>query len=117
MPYGVFPSSTSSSAPTPRPSSSSNGKRKLLDAAPIMDSRSAKRSKKADSELATSPAPSSGFDVLPPPSSFPVIVDDGQKPPLSYAQLIGTAILRSPNRRLTLNQIYTWISDTYSFYN
>ncbi|KAI6785766.1 meiosis-specific transcription factor mei4 [Emericellopsis cladophorae] len=117
MPYGVFPSSATSSAPTPRPSSSSNGKRKLLDAAPIMDSRPAKWSKKADSELATSPAPSSSFDVLPPPSSFPVIVDDGQKPPLSYAQLIGTAILRSPNRRLTLNQIYTWISDTYTFYN
>ncbi|KAI0593926.1 hypothetical protein F4775DRAFT_465967 [Biscogniauxia sp. FL1348] len=80
------------------------GKRALLEAAPIKDSRPAKRAR------ADEPA-------LPPPDSFPTIVDDGTKPGHSYAQLIGMAILRAPQRRLTLSQIYKWISDTYSFYN
>jgi hypothetical protein len=43
--------------------------------------------------------------------------DDGTKPSLSYAELIRAAILGAPNKRLTLAQIYKWISDTYSFYN
>lgn len=79
------------------------GKRVLMDAAPITDSRMLKKPK----------LDSSG---LPAHDSFPAIVDDGQKPGHSYAQLIGMAILRSPNRRLTLAQIYKWISDTYKFY-
>lgn len=54
--------------------------------------------------------------ALPDPSDLPVITDEGGKPPYSYAQLIGMAILRAPNRRLTLAQIYKWISDTFSFY-
>jgi len=86
-------------------------KRKLMDAAPIHESRPFKRTKLEDD----------GDDVfdmkeLPPPDSFPVLHDDGTKPPHSYAQLIGMSILRAPNRRLTLAQIYKWISDTYSFY-
>lgn len=89
-------------------------KRTLLEAAPIQDSRPLKRSKKegeqqleeAQDELA-----------LPAPDSFPPLHDDGSKPPHSYAQLIGMSILRAPARRLTLAQIYKWISDTYSFYN
>ena len=43
--------------------------------------------------------------------------DDGTKPSLNYAELIRAAILGAPNKRLTLAQIYKWISDTYSFYN
>ncbi|KAI1769153.1 forkhead box protein L2 [Hypoxylon sp. FL1150] len=78
-------------------------KRALLEAAPIQDSRPSKRTK-------IEPG-------LPPPDSFPIIHDDGTKPAHSYAQLIGMAILRSPHRRLTLSQIYKWISDNYSFYN
>lgn len=80
------------------------GKRALLEAAPIKDSRPAKKIKVEDAPL-------------PPHDSFPVIVDDGQKPNHSYAQLIGMAILRSPHRRLTLSQIYKWISDNYKYYN
>jgi forkhead transcription factor HCM1 len=79
------------------------GKRALLEAAPIKDARPAKRTKLDE-------------PTLPPHDSFPVIVDDGAKPGHSYAQLIGMAILRAPQRRLTLSQIYKWISDTYSFY-
>ncbi|QPH01964.1 hypothetical protein C2857_006168 [Epichloe festucae Fl1] len=81
-----------------------SGKRVLLDAAQIKDSRPAKKIKTEES-------------ALPPHDSFPRITDDGAKPPHSYAQLIGMAILRSPLRRLTLAQIYKWISDNYSFYN
>lgn len=54
---------------------------------------------------------------LPDPESMPIIVDNGAKPPYSYATLIGMAILRAPNRRLTLAHIYKWISDSFSFYN
>lgn len=53
---------------------------------------------------------------VPNPEDMPPIEDDGSKPPYSYAILIGMAILRAPNRRLTLAQIYKWISDTFSFY-
>lgn len=53
---------------------------------------------------------------LPRPEDLPTVTDDGQKPPHSYAELIGMAILRSQNRRLTLAQIYKWISDHFAFY-
>ncbi|RDA95819.1 hypothetical protein CP533_5069 [Ophiocordyceps camponoti-saundersi (nom. inval.)] len=80
-------------------------KRALMDSAPIKDSRPPKKPKTTDDA------------TLPPHDSFPPITDDGNKPPHSYAQLIGMAILRSPLRRLTLSQIYKWISDNYSFYS
>lgn len=51
-----------------------------------------------------------------PESQDMLFVDDGSKPPYSYAALIKMSILRSPGRRLTLAQIYKWISDTFSYY-
>jgi forkhead transcription factor HCM1 len=54
---------------------------------------------------------------LPEPEEMPAIEDDGKKPPLSYAMLIGQSILRAPNRRLTLNSIYKWISSSFKFYD
>lgn len=81
-----------------------NGKRVLMEAAPLRDARAPKKAKTNDGSL-------------PAHDSFPAIIDDGTKPAHSYAQLIGMAILRSPLRRLTLAQIYKWISDSYSFYN
>ena len=56
-------------------------------------------------------------EKLPAPGNMPTVVDNGAKPPYSYATLIGMAILRAPSRRLTLAQIYQWISDSFSFYN
>lgn len=38
------------------------------------------------------------------------------KPPQSYAQLIGMAILSSPEEKLTLSKIYDYIKDKYAFY-
>ncbi|KAL2188328.1 hypothetical protein L209DRAFT_725212 [Thermothelomyces heterothallicus CBS 203.75] len=79
-----------------------SGKRTLMEPAPIKEIRPAKK-QKVD-------------DPLPPPDSFPPIIDDGTKPNHSYATLIAMAIIRSPQRRLTLSQIYKWISDTFSYY-
>ena len=53
---------------------------------------------------------------IPEPQDMPHVEDDGTKPPYSYAALIGMSILRAPQRRLTLAQIYKWISDTFSYY-
>ncbi|KAH6636171.1 hypothetical protein F5144DRAFT_168688 [Chaetomium tenue] len=79
-----------------------SGKRVLMEAAPIKELRPAKKQKTDD--------------TLPPHDSFPPVIDDGTKPNHSYATLIAMAIVRSPQRRLTLSQIYKWISDTYSYY-
>ncbi|KAK8213617.1 transcription factor [Zalaria obscura] len=38
------------------------------------------------------------------------------KPPHSYAQLIGMAILSTPEQQMTLNNIYKWITANYAFY-
>lgn len=48
--------------------------------------------------------------------SLPTLVDDGSKPPYSYALLISMAIMRSKEKKLTLAQIYKWINDTFSWY-
>jgi forkhead transcription factor HCM1 len=80
-------------------------KRTLMDAAPLKD-RNAKKQKTDEVVI----------NELPEPDEMPPVEDDGQKPPYSYATLIGMAILRAPNRRLTLAQIYKWIQDSFSFY-
>ncbi|KAI4150424.1 MAG: hypothetical protein LQ340_004084 [Diploschistes diacapsis] len=53
---------------------------------------------------------------IPEPHDMPIVEDDGSKPPYSYASLIAMSILRAPSRRLTLAQIYKWITDTFSYY-
>ncbi|KAI9839032.1 MAG: hypothetical protein M1837_002286 [Sclerophora amabilis] len=80
-------------------------KRTLMDAAPIQD-RYPKKQKLEEA------APIH----VPEPADMPTIEDDGAKPPYSYATLIGMSILRASNRRLTLAQIYKWISDTFVYY-
>ncbi|KAI9796219.1 MAG: hypothetical protein M1835_004481 [Candelina submexicana] len=80
-------------------------KRTLLEAAPLKD-RQFKKPRIEEAET---------FQ-LPEPEDMPRVDDDGSKPPYSYATLIGMSILRAPNRRLTLAQIYKWISDTFAYY-
>ncbi|KAJ6021642.1 hypothetical protein N7540_007146 [Penicillium herquei] len=80
-------------------------KRTLMDAAPLKE-RPVKKQRREETP----------FHQLPEPHEMPPIEDDGTKPPYSYATLIGMSILRAPNRRLTLAQIYKWISDTFSYY-
>lgn len=53
---------------------------------------------------------------IPEPEDMPVVIDEGGKPPYSYSQLIGMAILRSSGRKMTLAHIYKWICDTFEFY-
>ncbi|KAH6684181.1 hypothetical protein B0J14DRAFT_466208 [Halenospora varia] len=89
--------------------------KRLMEAAPIHESRALKRSRMGDNQDGREKQEPN--DDLPHPDSFPALHDDGTKPSHSYAQLIGMSILRAPNRRLTLAQIYKWISDTYSFYS
>jgi hypothetical protein len=48
--------------------------------------------------------------TLPPGPYLP------QKPDLSYAALVGRAILSSPEHRLTLQEIYDWITIVYPHY-
>ncbi|KAH9827323.1 FORKHEAD protein [Teratosphaeria destructans] len=83
-------------------------KRTLTDAAPLKDrtNLNVKKQKLEKEEP---------FD-LPDPKEMPGVSDDGAKPRESYAELIGMAILRAPNRRLTLAQIYKWIADNFSYY-
>ncbi|KAF2766775.1 hypothetical protein EJ03DRAFT_168051 [Teratosphaeria nubilosa] len=83
-------------------------KRTFMDAAPLKDrtNMNVKKQKLGKEEP---------FD-LPDPKEMPAVGDDGAKPRESYAELIGMAILRAPNRRLTLAQIYKWIADNFSYY-
>ncbi|KAL7266722.1 Forkhead transcription factor [Rhizina undulata] len=81
--------------------------RSLMEAAPIREKRQVKEKK-----TGISSSPTKFLQSRDPPD----IVDDGKKPPYSYATLIGMAILRAPNRRLTLAQIYKWIGDTFLYY-
>lgn len=54
---------------------------------------------------------------LPDPSEMtPINFESDAKPPFSYASLIGMALLRAPNRQLTLSQIYHWISSHFRYY-
>ncbi|MCJ1337451.1 hypothetical protein MMC09_002733 [Bachmanniomyces sp. S44760] len=84
----------------------SNGKRDEVDvsAAPPSQSKRVRR----DENMS--------IIHIPEPQNMPRVEDDGTKPPYSYAALIGMSILRAPNRRLTLAQIYKWISDTFTHY-
>ncbi|KAI5310405.1 hypothetical protein KEM55_007494 [Ascosphaera atra] len=77
--------------------------------------RPSKRQKRDDTPSSASKS-ATPIKIPEPHEMPPIEPDDGSKPPYSYALLIGMAILRAPQRRLTLAQIYRWISDTFSYY-
>ncbi|KAI9845885.1 MAG: hypothetical protein M1838_001515 [Thelocarpon superellum] len=87
-------------------------KRALIEAAPLRDHAAAAHPHPHKKGKVDEPA----VVHVPEPEDMPPIEDDGLKPPYSYATLIGMSILRAPHRRLTLAQIYKWISDNFSYY-
>ncbi|XP_052003580.1 forkhead box protein J2 isoform X4 [Xyrauchen texanus] len=54
---------------------------------------------------------------IPPICTVSPASNSKGKPPHSYATLIAMAISSSPERKLSLNDIYTWISDRFPFYS
>lgn len=50
------------------------------------------------------------------PENVPPGPRSNEKPPCSYAALIGQAILASSRKRLALSQIYSWISTAYPYF-
>ncbi|ETN75892.1 hypothetical protein NECAME_03665 [Necator americanus] len=38
------------------------------------------------------------------------------RPPYTYASLIRQAIMESPECQLTLNEIYTWFTETFAYF-
>lgn len=56
------------------------------------------------------------IESLSDTSKASTLQDPNKKPPYSYAMLIGLAILQSSQARLTLSQIYHWISAHFPYY-
>ena len=104
-PAPVYHSDNLADFPDPSSGSKNSRKRTFSNDGSSQDHRSKK-------SRAEEPA----AEELPDPHFMPILEDDGRKPPYSYAVLIGMSILRAPDRRLTLAQIYKWISDTFSHY-
>ena len=86
---------------------SSLGKHPYSDLEPPRDRSAKKQKTESEEEMPF---------MLPEPADMPPVPDVEGRPPFSYATLIGMAILRAPNRRLTLSNIYKWISDTFEYY-
>ncbi|KAI6024444.1 hypothetical protein EDC04DRAFT_3143322 [Pisolithus marmoratus] len=93
----------------------------LPSSSPPQSSPFATPSAKRIVNLVSSPGPmgplpdEDEYDNLPyklPPGPYSTT-----KPDLSYAALIGQAILSSPDHRLTLQEIYDWITIVYPYFN
>ncbi|KAI8092974.1 fork head domain-containing protein [Halteromyces radiatus] len=69
--------------------------------------------KRMDYQTTTKVVPPGPLHIVP--SWQPLDAND--KPPYSYATLIAHAILSSDHRRLTLSDIYQWITQHYPFYS
>ncbi|KAI9715481.1 MAG: hypothetical protein M1812_005957 [Candelaria pacifica] len=52
----------------------------------------------------------------PNPRDIPAVLDNGSKPPFSYVELIGMAVIRSASGRLTCNEICKWIFESFRYF-
>ncbi|KAM5464781.1 Forkhead transcription factor [Microsporum audouinii] len=112
LPPPRFSSSSSSSATTSTSGMHAPAKRRLTVGSDSQREMPSSKKIRREEREKSAPVPTR----LPEPHEMPPVEDDGSKPPYSYAILIGMAILRATNRRLTLAQIYKWISDNFAFY-
>ncbi|KAI9790866.1 MAG: hypothetical protein M1835_000668 [Candelina submexicana] len=71
--------------------------------------------------LESNPMPKGPFEVTttsrwPNPRDIPASPDDGSEPPYSYVELIGMAVIRSANGRLTRKEICKWMFDSFQYF-
>ena len=104
-----------------QPSSTQRGQREFAAAPTVFMHHGAEADGRPPSSQATKPRTSPTFQrglMLETSDDIDYSADSAKdlKPPYSYAQLIGMAILSSPEEKLTLSGIYEWIRNRYAFY-
>lgn len=104
-----------------QPPSSQRGQREFAAAPRTLTQNDGSAETRPPSSQATKPRTSPTFQrglMLETPDDIDYSQDSAKdlKPPYSYAQLIGMAILSSPEEKLTLSGIYDWIKHRYAFY-
>ncbi|CEP61124.1 Hcm1p LALA0_S02e07250g [Lachancea lanzarotensis] len=88
---------------------------------PIRPQKTRKLSQKPETHLITTRSSNSQtleelIETFTDEKRLALLQDSQKKPPFSYAMLIGLAILQSEEVRLTLSQIYQWITHHFPFY-
>ncbi|SCU77962.1 LANO_0A01728g1_1 [Lachancea nothofagi CBS 11611] len=88
---------------------------------PIRPQKARKTSNRSDTPLITTRSSNSQtleelIEAFTDEKRLVLLQDPHKKPPFSYAMLIGLAILQSEQVRLTLSQIYQWITYHFPFY-
>ncbi|KAG0705569.1 hypothetical protein DFH29DRAFT_1077532 [Suillus ampliporus] len=93
----------------------------LPSSSPPQSSPFATPSNKRIVNLVSSPGPMGPLPDEDDYENLPYTLPPGpystKKPDLSYAALIGQAVLSSPDHRLTLQELYDWITIVYPYYN
>ncbi|KAK0497237.1 hypothetical protein EDD18DRAFT_1284786 [Armillaria luteobubalina] len=67
--------------------------------------------------LSKDPSGDSNTPALTPSSSAPLNPHPYERPDITYVAIIKQAVLSSPDRRLSLSEIYDWITTVYPFFS